>query len=179
MKDFFRHNRKAAVAGLILMIVFSLVFGVNRSIDRLANKVEKLYLSSDTKYGSVQKDIRKFYGYLNEMYSEASEYGDNIALGCAVAELKNSIDSPYSIGKIVQSAYETAQITYNRLMNTDDISENDKKNIIVCFSELQALSMRLKNNEDYNEAAKAYNKALNSFPAVIFDLIHIPAVVFE
>lgn len=179
MKDFFRHNIPAAVAALVLVIALALTLGVNRSVGKLADKVEELYVLEDDKYGAPQKDVNRFCGYLNELYSYAVLSGGDIGLQKAAEELSGAADSPFIEGNRLQSAYETAYITYNRLLSAENTDEQQRSEIIYCFAELQAAMMRLKHNVPYNTAAAEYNEALRSFPAKVLDFTHSPAAVYN
>lgn len=179
MKEFFLHNRPAAIAALILAILLAFTLGVNRSVGSLARDVEKAYVENDAKYGSVQKDINKFYAYLNELYSVSSSFGEDKGMERALGDLTFSLTSPFINANAVLTSYETANVTYDRLINSDKLTEEQKTETILCFAELQSLKLRLKNNEPYNAAAEKYNSALKAFPANVFDFFHEPAGVFE
>lgn len=177
MKNFFKYNRIAAAAALILSVILTLTFGVSRSTEKLAREVEALYEAADPVYGSAKADAKRFCTYLERLYAEASAYG--IAAPEYLGELSGLASSAFPEKNMLGQAFSDADGTYNRLINLSEITEGAKTEAIRCFAEINAMRLRLKNNEIYNTAAKDYNKELGSFPAKLFDRTHLPAAVFE
>ena len=177
MKEFFKHNRIAAAAALLLIIIVSLTAGVNRSVGKLADDLETAYAANDPVYGSAQKDAERFTAYLREFYSVAAGFG--ITQPDNVRGLGSTVSSPFSGKDSIDTAYAEADAVYNRVINTPGLTENASTEMIRSFAELQAMHLRLKNNKNYNTAAKEYNRVLSSFPANVFDFVHSEAAVFD
>lgn len=177
MKDFFRHNRLAAIAALIVVIALSLLIGVNRSVGKLADGVEAAYSDSDTGYGSVHKDVQKFCACLGELYSVTASAG--FERPDYFTELKKLSERPFGDAMLLSQAYSDAVSAYNRFINAPGTDSDSAAEATRCFAEVKAMQLRIKHNDPYNNAAKEYNKALNSFPASVFDFIHSEAAVFD
>ena len=177
MKDFFKHNRIAAIIALVLIVALSTLIGVNRSMGSLAGELQTAYETGSDEYGSAAKDIKKFCSYFNELYGIVASAG--IPVPEYASELSELASSPFGKSGLVAQAYNDAANAYNRFINIPGLQETAANEAIRCFAELQSMQLRIKNNLTYNDAAKEYNKALGSFPASIFDFMHSPAAVFD
>lgn len=177
MKEFFKHNRVAAFAALLVIIALSLTLGVNRSVGKLANELASIYTSGSAEYGSAEKDVKKFCTYFNELYGLITS--DSISRPAYSADLSRMISSPFCNANLLSKAYADASADYNRFINTPGIDDSVRNEAIRSFAELKAIQLRIKNNLIYNTAAEEYNKALAAFPASILDFLHSPAAVFD
>ncbi len=173
--QFFKYNRPAAIAALVLIVIFSVPLGAIRSVSSLAGRVETAY--ADTQ---ARSDLEKYVSHA-ENFAAAYEAlcGSDPALRAAIGDLADAIDSPFEItdephtlSSLAASAY------YKASLLTVEGTESLKNSLISYYYEMQSDEMRLSNNTDYAEKADAYNRAIRAFPASLFCPKHTPAATF-
>ena len=179
MKKFFKYNVGAAIGALVLIILLTVFLGINRTVSSYKNSVINAFSKSDN---SVSADLQKYGDYANQLYAIAS------ANGCNVTEFKNSLSklnakdpfggADYALRNISSSA----AVVYNELSAKQNVDDQQMRSATSYYYEMDSTVSRIKNNTDYNNKAKKYNKAANAFPAtmiVVFTDTTYDAAVFE
>ena len=179
MKKFFKYNRGAAIGALVLLIVLSVFLGINRTVSSYKNNVINAFSKTDN---SVSADLQKYGDYANQLYAIAS------ANGCSVDQLKNSLtklDASDPFGgadQAVKNISSAAAVVYAELSAKTNVDDQQMRSATSYYYEMDSTVSRIKNNTDYNNKAKKYNKAANAFPAtmiVVFTDTTDDAAVFE
>ncbi len=171
MKKVIKYNRPLAAIVLVAVIVLSLVVGINRTLVSYKGKVDRIYDSS-----KAMSDLMDLHIYATKISSAGSIYGiDTSDLESALKALNDSIYDPTGLDDSVTEVYTQAGAVYSSLYAEakDDVS------ITSYMAEIDSVMMRLKHNDDYNNAAERYNKAIKSFPASLFSLGRKPAPIFS
>ena len=173
--QFFKYNRPAAVAALAVIVILSILLGVNRSVSSLAGKVEHSY--TDTK---VQSDLSKYVTHARSFAAAAEAlYGDNDSLRTAIDALDAALASPLWEMHWLKGVEEAAAAVYYNLQLDGAADEDVKRSATAYYYEMQSTVQRLANNTDYQKRAVAYNKAIRAFPASLLAPGRRDAVVFS
>lgn len=173
--QFFKYNRKAAVAALAVVIVLSILLGVNRSVASLSGKVEDAFVKTQ-----VQSDLSKYVTHARSFAaSTAALYGDDDFLQAAIEALDAAVASPLWETHYLKAVEEAAAAVYYNLQ-LDGAADGDvKRSATAYYYEMQSTVQRLANNTDYQKRAAAYNKAIRAFPASLLAPGRRDAVVFS
>ena len=171
----FKYNRGFAFAVLAVVIVLSVLLGVNRSLSSLAGKVEDAYTGTE-----VQSDLTKYVTHARSFASAtAALYGENTALTEAIAALDGSATSPFDALDRISNIESAAAAVYYKLQLDADADESVKRSATAYFYEMQSTVQRLGNNAEYAKRASAYNDAINTLPASLLAPGRRPAVTFS
>lgn len=179
MKKFFKYNRGAAIGALVLIIVISVFLGINKTVSSYKNGVINAFSKTGN---SVSADLRKYGDYANQLCAIAS------ANGCSVDQLKNSLSKldatdPFcGADNAVKNISSSAAVVYAELSAKTNVDDQQMRSATSYYYEMDSTVSRIKNNTDYNNKAKKYNRAANAFPAtmiVVFTDTTDDAAVFE
>lgn len=163
-----KFNRVLAIAVLILVIAAAIPCGVLRSVSALENKVETVYDEGDKRDGTVRTDLTKLAEYAQNLYAAAEPAGcADTAFAEAIRFLQASLGTPMTEDTLTP-LMNAASLTYNRIMAHPALSEAQKNSAVLYFYEMDAIRARLRNNDAYADAARKYNRAIDSFPASLF-----------
>ena len=167
MKQLLKSRPFAAIC-LAAVILLSVFLGGFRSVKKLEKKAYNAYYT-DFSYGDAGEDMKKMSRYATMLYAVCQ------ACGCAdegfaevVDRFDRSVGDPYLPEELFNSLFHTCSIAYNVLINSLDATEQQIVSAKQYYYEIDSISRRLANNSGYNEAAKKYNKALDSFPVSLF-----------
>ena len=164
MKKFFKYNRGAAIGALVLIIILSVFLGVNRTVLSYKNKVMDKFSASGA---SVASDLQSYLDFAKQLSAVAK------ANGCNTAQLDTELakivtNNPFSgADEALDRANSAANVVFAELSAKTNIDEQQKRTAISCNAEMYSVISRIQNNDDYNKAAKKYNKAANAFPASV------------
>lgn len=164
-----KHNRGLAFCTLVIVVIASVLLGANLSVSRLEKDLMRVYTEDSDRYGSPKADLRRLADYGEQLYSIASAVtGEDAAFKNAVADLRRLAESdPLRQKEAADALYSAASISYNRIINTGDISDTQRQSAISCFYEIDSTRARLMNHRDYADAAETYNRAITSFPGIL------------
>ena len=173
--QFLKYNRGAASAALAVLVILSVLLGVNRSVSSLAGKVEDAYIDTQ-----VQSDLTKYVGYARQFAAAAEAlYGKDAALTSAIEELNGALTTPIGMGDRLDAVSTLAAAVYYKLNLDEKADETVKKSAIAYFYEMQSTEMRLANNEDYAGRANKYNDAIRGLPVSLLSPGRKPAATFQ
>lgn len=178
MRNLLKYGRKTAILVLILAIPFSILFGCNRTVGRLARDVREAYENGGDD-GIAFSDMKKFSSYAENLAGIAASNGvASDTYQKALKTLRTDADTPFSSSTAAEEVYAEGSLIYNRLLTEKGIAEEQKNSAILYFAEMTSARKRLANNDSYNNAARKYNEVLSSFPASILTFGRKSAVVF-
>ena len=172
-KRSFWEKRAPAWIALVLTVPLSIFLGVNRTVAGYAKKAEKAFFERSETYGSVSEDLGKYVEQASRLAALGGRDGEELSR--AVEQLREERKSPFSRGAGVELVYVTAAQLYHELA----LSEETRKSAMLCFAELDAVRMRLRNHRDYQKAARRYNRALEAFPASLLCPGGEPVMTFD
>ncbi len=173
--QFFKYNRPAAFAALLVIVILSALLGVNRSVTSLGGKVENAYTKTE-----VQSDLTKYVSHARSFAAAAgSLYGENAALTEAIDALDDALYSPFDAPERVTDIETAAAAVYYTLQLDTKADEAVKRTATAYYYEMQSTLQRLGNNETYAKRADAYNDAIRAFPASLLAPGRRPAVLFS
>ncbi len=171
---FLKYNRRAAIAALLVIILLSVVGGVNRSVASLARKAEDAY--TETK---VYADLTDYVSYAqNFAAAHSALYGEDAALRHAIDALGKALVSPTAMTDELKTLSSLAASAYYKLSLDKTADETVKRSAMAYYYEMQSTEMRLNNNTEYKNRAMKYNTAICSFPASLLASGRKPAVLF-
>ena len=172
--SFFKYNRGAAAAALAVIVLLSVLLGVNRSVSSLAGKVEDAFVKTQ-----VQSDLTKYVTHARSFAAAAAAlYGENAALTDAIDALDEALDSPFDAPDLLPAIETAAGSVYYTLQLDKDAAEEVKRSATAYYYEMQSTLQRLGNNSYYEIRANAYNDAIRAFPASLLAPGRRPAVTF-
>ncbi len=176
--EILKFNRILAIAVLITVIIAAIPCGAIRSVSALENKVETIYSEGDERNGTVRTDLTKLADYAQNLYALAEPLGcADAGFADAVSAVQASLDSPITEDTLTP-LMNAASLAYNRIMAHPALTEAQKNSAVLYFYEMDAVRARLQNNEKYADAARKYNRAIESFPASLFCRGKDKAIVF-
>ena len=162
---FLKYNRTAAWIALVFCVAFALLFGVWRSVSALADKTERIYTEDNARYGSAAADIAKMTRYGRELLAIAdSVLGGAADLQATLDILNDTMDSPIRQGDAVAALHAAASMAYNKILQAENATEQQRNSAISYFYEITSTLQRLASNNDYSDIAKKYNRACSVFP---------------
>lgn len=176
MKNFFKYNRVAAIGALVLIVALSIFGGVNRTVYSYKSKAEKAFSASDT---SASSDLKKYADFASQLSAIARSNGtDTSALDKSIAELDTT--SPFKGGdRAAEAIRSSSSVVFAELSAKKDVDEQQMRSATSFYYEMDSVITRLKNNKEYGNAARRYNKAIHSFPANILTGARDDAAVFD
>lgn len=158
-------NRLFAAACLVVVIIASVFLGGFRSVKRLENKAYNAYFNDFVEYGDAGEDMKKMSRYASMLASVCNSCGCiSPSFSDLADQFDKSVGEPYIDGKLYDSLFNEATVSYNLLINHPDAEVQQKISAKQYYYEIDAIMRRLENNEGYNESAKKYNHALQAFP---------------
>ncbi len=162
-----KYNIPLACIALVAVILFTLTFGVGRTVNGCYKDLTALYQST-----KASADIKDLQGYSAMIMSGAKSAGADVsALEAALSELGKVDTDPTRIEDSIDNVMTQTSLAYSYV-------DGDTA-MIAHMREVQSVMMRLKNNEQYNNAAAKYNKVIHSFPASLFSIGKGDAVNFS
>lgn len=172
--NFFKYNRAAAIAALVLIVILCVPLGTMRSVSALAGRTEDAF--ADT---GAQSDLAKYVSHA-ENFAAAYEAvcGSDSALRDAIRALRAVSDTPFLMTDEMETLSALAANAYYKASLADGADESVKNSLIAYYYEMQSDEMRLAKNTDYNQAADKYNGSIDAFPASLFCPRRQPAVTF-
>lgn len=161
-------NKALAIAILVVVVILSSVWSIHRAISRRASVVEEYYTGTDAGDANVRKNIKEFRDNAFKLYSlgalERPE-GEEVAnLKALIDELDREIDSPFwKNGDLVKDIHDAASFVCNSV----GASSNNAERL---YEDVDTSYMKLHRDltENYNAAAREYNKVIKTFPVSIF-----------
>lgn len=167
--NFIKHNRAAAWCALILIVLGSIPLGAHLSVARLEKSLVGIYEEDSPRYGSPRADLRRLGDYGEQLCSIAdATLGADSELRKAVADLRRLAETdPLRQKEAADALYRDASLAYNRILNTDGVSDAQRQSAISYFYEIDSTRARLMHHEEYAAAAKKYNHAVTSFPGLL------------
>ena len=160
-----KNSRPFAAFCLAVVILLSVLLGGLRSVKKLEKRAYNAYYTEYEDYGKADEDIRKLNRYAAMLYSLC------LSCNCAEEEFALTVDSfdkkagdPYLSAELYHSLFNLSSLAYNMLINSPYASDQQKTSAKQYFYEMESTMRRLSNNGGYNDAAKKYNRALQSFP---------------
>ena len=179
MKQLFK-NRLFAAACLAVVIIASVFLGGFRSVKKLEKKAYQAYYNDFDEYGDASADMKKMSRYASMLASVCS------ACGCvspgfpeAADQFDKSVGEPYIDGKLYDTLFNEATVSYNLLINHPDAEAQHKVSAKQYYYEIDSAMRRLANNSGYNDSAQKYNKALQAFPVSLLLKKAARMIVFD
>lgn len=173
--QFFKYNRRAAAAALAVIVILSILLGVNRSVSALSGKVEDAFVKTQ-----VQSDLTKYVTHARSFAaSTAALYGENTALTDAIDALEEVLSSPFDAPHRVSDIETAASAVYYTLQLDTTAEEGVKRSATAYYYEMQSTVQRLGNNSYYQVRASDYNKAIGALLPSLLAPGRRPAVTFS
>ena len=174
---FFLKNRARAGAVLAAVILFSIVFGVWRSVAVQAGRVEREFTKED-EFGESVSSTLEDLAYHTEAFVSAcqtvlGEDEDSAALRSAAQTLTEKADDPIALEGAYTAVQRSAQALQSRLLVSGEYKDEARWAHMALESDLSIL----RQYDDYNAAASRYNEVTAHFPASLF--AKDTAVVFD
>ncbi len=174
---FFLENRVRAGVVLALVIILASIFGTWRSVAMQAGKVEKEFTKEDS-FGQTVSSTLADLAYHGQLFADVYEQviekdEDSILLRTAAQEIEKRGDDPTALGSEYTGIRRSVQNLYDRLLVEGEYKDEVRAAHMAVESDLSILSKY----DDYNAAAKKYNKKTAAFPASLF--AGDQAIVFE
>ena len=166
--EILKFNRPLAIAVMIAVIIAAIPCGALRSVSALERKTERIYEEGDKRDGTVRTDLTKLAEYAQNLYAAAEPLGcADAAFAEAIRAMQTSLDTPMTEDTLTP-LMNAASLSYNRIMANTALTEAQKNSAVLYFYEMDAIRARLRNNDAYADAARKYNRAIDSFPASLF-----------
>lgn len=174
---FFLENRVRAGVVLAFVIVLASVFGTWRSVAVQAGKVEKAFTKEDS-FGQTVSSTLADLAYHSALFADAYERvvekdNDSILLRTAAQEIEKRGDNPTALGNEYTDIRHSVRNLYDRLLVAGQYKDEIRAAHMAVESDLSILSKY----DEYNAAAKKYNRKTAAFPASLFT--GDQAIVFE
>ena len=158
-------NRLFAAACLLVVIVASVFLGGFRSVKHLEKKAYEAYFIDFQEYGDASSDMKMMSRYASMLAAVCDSCGCCSPDFLTAADtFDKSVGEPYIDGKLYDSLFNAATVSYNLLINHPNAEVQQKVSAKQYYYEIDAIMRRLSKNESYNNAALKYNKALQTFP---------------
>ncbi len=163
-------DKKIAVLLMILMIVLGTAFGSHRSLMKLYNSAQNIFYIGENKDGlSIQHDLEDRVEYSGYLVKVAEKYmsSDNKL----IADVKSSKDALKNADTIKEKSnanyqlYSAVRALYDELGNYK-LTEKDVQYRREYYASFSSFGDTI-SGSSYNNAAREYNRVLNSFPANI------------
>ncbi|MDD4773187.1 MAG: LemA family protein [Eubacteriales bacterium] len=171
-------KRITALLLMIVMIFMGILIGSRRSLERLRDETEKIFVDGVSGDGySIQSDLDKILADSYNLYTVAKNYlslTDPLMeeLLSARQRLAESTD-PSEKFNANESLLEAVTALYFKNKEAPGLTEAHAKLAAQFYTEIVSRNGTIK-NDGYNEAARKYNGTLKNFPvSIIMTLIRV------
>lgn len=174
---FFLENRVRAGMILAVIILITPIFGTWRSVAVQAGRVEKEFTKKDQFGETVSatlSDLAYHSTLFADLYEQTLEKDDSCAaLRRAAAEIETRGAHPTKLGCEYTIIERNTETLFNRLLTSGKYKDDVRAAHMAVCSDISILQKY----DDYNDAAKKYNKLTDLFPASFF--AKKQAIVFD
>lgn len=168
-------DRRTAVIITAILIVVSFAGGGARSLNALKSSASGVFINGANGDGmGIRRELDRRVEYSRNLLTIAERYisGDDAAV--RLDNAANALAGSKNIAgqsKTNRELTEAAAALYDRL-ETEELSDTDARLRESVFADLKARNNIILNDK-YNEAAWAYNRKLNAFPASLIKTLRL------
>lgn len=161
--------KKGLIVGLVILVV--LVVGV-AGFSRMYNSIVKLDENANEKWAQVENQLQRRYDLVPDLVKVANKYASHEQeVITAVVDARAKLAGATTENEQIQASAELEN-ALSRLLVVVENYPNLKADAtyIALMDEMSGTENRIAvARKDYNEAVKAYNVEIKSFPIVLFN----------
>lgn len=166
----FFQKKAVAIAVFVLLVLSSVLFGSNRSLNSLRNKALNVYVNGDSTGLSISANLNSITEYTSSLLKTAGAYYDSD--NEVYAGIRTCYNALLDAGKTDVAAHRAALtelLSDCTLLQTDyqtrtDIPQSAVKTMNRCINDMISMKDQIAHSA-YNEKAASFNEILAAFPA--------------